>query len=156
MSRTYRALLLWLIAIAIPFQGIAAIAMSLCAPALSVVLKSGTPDRAEVEAMHRRSATSDPKTSSQMSEHGHWQGQAHSAVDPDASKTAVPDLEQSGHAGHSMLKCCSAACSLVAYMPPSLTKHSRVPSPAPSQAEATFYPDVFLDGLERPPRNFLA
>jgi len=160
MSRIYRALLLWLVTIAIPLQGMAAVVMPLCVTELPVAVSNGVLNRTAAKMLNEHSALADVKAPGQMLEsgHGHGHGHAHgpAADGHGASSTATPDAGQSGHSGHSMLKCCSAACSMAVYFSPSVAKHSRMPSLAPEQVEATFCPDVFLDGLDRPPRSFPA
>jgi len=154
MSRTYRALLLWLIAIAIPLQGLAAVVWPLAMSGVSIPVANGGSNRAGAEAMdgvHGHQQGHQPGH-----QQAHQQEQAHPAAGHGAGNAATPDVDPPCHSGHSMLKCCSAACSLLAYIPPSLAKHSPMPSVAPVQAEAAFCPDVFLDGLDRPPKRFLA
>ena len=156
MSRTYRALLLWLIAIAIPLQGLAAVVMPLAMTGVSATANHGAQNLASAETLDgAHGHQSAHQSAHQLS---HQQGHGHTATGHgvgSASATA-PEADPPCHSGHSMLKCCSAACSLLAYIPPGLAKHSPMPSAAPLHAEAAFCPDVFLDGLDRPPKRFLA
>jgi len=154
MASTYRAFMLWLIAIALPLQGIAAVEMQMCTPAAAAVVTLGGSHQAE--PVLGRVVQFHAHATAKVSGHAHGHGHGQPTTDHPATYPVVSDLDDSGHLGHGMLKCCSAACSLAAYFSPSVAKHSRMPSLAPEQVGATFYPDVFLDGLDRPPRSFLA
>ncbi len=156
MSRTYRALLLWLIAIAIPLQGLAAVVMPLGATGLTSTVSHGGPTRAEAGTLDGVHGHRHGQAHQQMHQQVHQQVPGHTATGHSSGNPAAPDTDPPCHSGHNMLKCCSAACSLLAYMPPALAKHSPMPSVAPVQAEAAFCPDVFLDSLDRPPKRLLA
>ena len=87
---------------------------------------------------------------------GNETGQAHAhrhagvAERPDTA----PDMgaDSTGHAGHGMLKCCSAGCSMVALSAPELPTARPAGSDAPLAAPVPLYSGVVLDGLDRPPR----
>ena len=152
MSRRLRAIVLWLIAVAIPLQGIAAIVMPVCGPGQFATAAGAAFARAGGEALHAHRVAHDTGIlgDAGVPRHGHAM---HSHA---ASGITALDAGHAGHAGHGMLKCCSAGCSMAACSAPSLATHTRVPSIAPVPSEAIFYPGVILDGLDRPPRLLLA
>lgn len=148
MSRIFRAFVLWLIAVAIPAQGIAAIVMPLgVAEPFATVAGAGL-DGVGAVVMHGHRAAPDAGVMAHAGEPGHCQTMAAHG----SGKSSTPDADSAGHSGHGMLKCCSAGCSMAACPAPGLATHSRTPSLAPVQSEASFYPGVILDGLDRPPR----
>lgn len=152
MSRSFRALVLWLIAVAIPVQGIAAIVMPLCMPAPFVMLTDAVLVPASGQAMHGHRAAPDAGVMEHADEGDH----GHAVAAHGSNGSIAPDADHAGHTGHGMLKCCSAACSMVACVAPGVATQARAPSLAPVQSEASLYPGIILDGLDRPPRLLLA
>lgn len=147
MRRVYKVFVMWLIALAIPVQGMAAVSMAHC-PAEHHTGIPGAPDRpavgpsagakldtAEAHAMHQH-ATADPFASSEHQE--------------DATTA------DSGHSGHGMLKCCSATISMAAVMAPGLVARLTLRSPAPLHLQERLDRGVTPDGLDRPPKFHLA
>lgn len=156
-----RLLLLWLMAVTIPLQGIAAAtAMAHCAPA---------PQRAgsvEGDAMHsgghtRHDHPVQVEGGSALDAQPHAQPEAHAHADVDAVAAGAADhgpergADSAGHTGHSTLKCCSAVCALAMPVAQQLAVRSPVRAPAPTWPAALFAQGVVLDGLERPPRQAL-
>lgn len=148
MFRGLRTIVMWLIALTIPLQGVAAATMPLCAPShhAAASAKAGGPDgpmaqlpladAADPHALHKRTATHHTDDSA------HHGSAAHG---------------KAGQSGHDVLKCCSATCSMAAVTSvPSLAARSPQRSPNPLHPVASRYRGVTLDGLDRPPRRFLA
>lgn len=155
MSRNFRALVLWLIAVAIPVQGIAAIVTRLCVPAISATVADVGLGQAGAMMMHGHRAAPEAGFMAHVDDPGH--GHAVEAHGP--GDFTAPDADPAGHAGHAghgMLKCCSAGCSMVACFATCLATPTDAPSLAPVQSEASFYPGVILESLDRPPRLLLA
>ena len=80
----------------------------------------------------------------------------HQAAVTHAEQSDHDAAGDSGHAGHALLKCCSAACALAAVMPASTVTRAQARSPAPLHPVARIYRSVTPDGLDRPPKSFLA
>lgn len=80
----------------------------------------------------------------------------HSAHHADVHTDDKAD-SKADHSGHHMLKCCSAACAMAAALPASiLTTRALTGLPAPLHPLTQFYSSVTPDGLDRPPKSFLA
>jgi hypothetical protein len=145
MFRWLRLVVMWLMAVAIPLQGFAASAISLCAPEQVAMMAGAVID--DGHANHRHVLES-------------ADGGAHIAHAPalPVASSADPDDQASGHLGHAshgVLKCC-AACAMAAVMVPDLAARGQTRSAAPSRTVEHFYQGVILDGLDRPPRSLLA
>ncbi|MDH4053146.1 MAG: hypothetical protein OEU93_16360 [Rubrivivax sp.] len=135
MLRFVKVVAMWLIALAIPVQGMAAVVMPLCAPA----------HHADLQAVGAKVAAAD------LAQH-HHAGMTHAApTDQDAGAAG----DDAGHIGHPMLKCCSAACAMAAVMPANLDVRAQARSPAPQHPVAQIYRGITPDGLDRPPKSFL-
>lgn len=139
---------MWLIASVIPLQGMAAVVMLPC-PAAQHTVAPGASDRVAEEraadsalvgaAIHQ--IHSDVESGDHSATSGHQDGSTHG---------------ESGHSGHGMLKCCSATCSMAAMTTDTVVEHAKLRSPAPLHPLAQLYRDVTPDGLDRPPKRFLA
>lgn len=152
MLRNLLAFILWLSTAAFPVQGFAAIGMPPCVAAPSASVADAGLGRVSAVTMHGHRVAPDVGVRVQANEAGHGQAVAIHG----SSEISAPDAGHAGHSGHSTLKCCSAGCSMAACAALGLATHSRMRSLAPVQSEANFYPDVILDGLDRPPRLLLA
>ncbi|MCH7343816.1 hypothetical protein LZ017_10535 [Pelomonas sp. CA6] len=145
MSRIWRLAFAWLLAIALPLQGYAAQAMTLCGP-----------------AHHAPAAAPAAKVLDHPAAVAHMVHTAHTAhATSDASQAAPSDEgsgadEQwpSGHAGKCSVcaSCCNAAALAVAapvvpVVPPQPVDVATIP-----QAQER----MWVGGLERPPRALLA
>lgn len=138
MRSTFRLLLLWLMAVALPLQGFAAAGAQHCVP------------------MHERMHV--------VEDHDLGQGAHHHAVAVDADSEADADAEAPGHpvpdsaAKTGAFKCSAcAACCVALGLPARVPELPGQPADGlhPLAAEATAA--AFLtDGLERPPRAALA
>jgi hypothetical protein len=148
MSRVLRAFVMWLIALTIPMQGVAADVMAHCAAAQHRAASSSADDF----AIDGAGDSAGPSASAaqiyielESGEHAadwrHHDGIAH---------------DESTHSDHSEPKCCSATCSMAALTSPILVARTRLRLPAPLHPLAQLYRDVTPDGLERPPKHFLA
>jgi hypothetical protein len=139
MSTVVKAIVMWLIALSIPLQGMAAVVMPMCPPAHH----SGSTGDSEGLTQHHEV---DCETAA-SADHTMHQGTAspHTAA-------SSPEDSAAGHSGHGMLKCCSASGSMAAVMAPELALRAPASSPAPLQRVVQFYRSVTPDGLDRPPK----
>lgn len=134
MDRFIKLIVLWLLVIALPVQGIAAATMSLCiqSSALNPIIQTSSAHIAE------------------GAEHHHHNG-AHSAESLDAPDGSSPHHNVVDH-GQCKAGCCMASlitASTFAYPITKITAGLRI-VPIESQLFSRFIPD----GLERPPRHF--
>jgi hypothetical protein len=152
MFRVLRTILVWVMALAMPLQGMAASAMLFCAPGHAGVLQGPGPAAAAVGGSHAAHAH----------HHGH---------DADAMDQAAPTIEVAAdapcagadgpsdpppHHGKFSCSACAACCSALCLptsfvLPtPSIPEHV---APMPTvEPVASHQPD----GLDRPPRTVLA
>ena len=167
MSRRFRAFVWWLIAVAIPVQGMAAIVMPLCAPSPFVMVTEAASDHVNgpmahdhpmapvvVGMVHMDHAQAPAYAPEHPSEHA--PDHVHAMAAHGGGHSTPPDTDHAGHSGHGMLKCCSAGCSMAACFDSSPAEPARAPSIAPAQPGVSAYTGVILDGLDRPPRHHLA
>lgn len=148
MSRALRTILLWVMALAMPVQGMAASVMQFCGPGHARVLQGFVPAERQGTAVH-----------------DHGPGHHHPAVGsvrdpatPAAHSAAVDEPSGSASAHHGKYSCsaCAACCSMMA-MPsgfalplrPELASELSPSPPVPVQSHLP-------DGLDRPPRVHLA
>jgi hypothetical protein len=157
MSSVVRALLLCWVALAIPLQGMAAVVMPLCAALDSSSVNTtffGHPltpaGAAQASADHAGHAQ----------HHDMSQGMSHEAAGPLAHHTAHVSADAgdppAGHAGHGMLKCCSATGGMAMLSSTALPAQGKPRAPAPPALAAQLPAGVILDGLDRPPQPSLA
>lgn len=136
-----RFLIVLVVALALPLQGIAAATMQLCAPHLDATVASVSPHDATVAA----------DASAQALHHHH-----HASA---RAKIGGSESEQHSHAGAIAKSKCSvcAACCAGAALPASSIQFGEA---APAQALVSTFQSpalAFLTaGLERPPRTFPA
>ena len=147
MPAVVRLLALWLIALSIPVQGMAAVVMPLCPPAhhsdgLPAPDRLADPHGADAPAALSVDHAAHPGTTADRFAH------------PAHDHGTAPDGP--GHAGHSMLECCSAACALSGVVPPNLVMQAPASCAAPPHAVAPLHLGVTPDGLDRPPKSILA
>ncbi|WP_377704664.1 hypothetical protein [Pseudoduganella sp. UC29_71] len=159
MQAVFRSLLLWLMLVAIPFQGVASAGMLLCAP-------GPVPSRApDMKAGHDHAAMLAAAHADRVDSHA---GHAHHGVaQPDAetqtqqtqqAQAGEPGAADGGHGAHSShgpAKCGSTgACCVGAALAPALP--GVPPAPAVSSQSIPFYsgrlPAVDLALPERPPQ----
>jgi hypothetical protein len=146
MSSVFRAVLMWLIALTLPMQGMGAVVMPQCPPAHHTV-----PVAFDLFADHQSADSPMAAPVNHATHHGEAADQA-AGAGHDVGATHG----ESGHSGHGMLKCCSATCSMAAVTAPSLGARTQLRSPAPLQPLVPLYRGVTADGLDRPPKLFLA
>jgi uncharacterized protein involved in copper resistance len=139
MSRVVKTVVMWLIALAIPAQGMAAVGMPLC----PLAHHAGT----GVTVDHHATDHVQASNMAASADHSMHDGMHHGT-------TAAPDTSNPG--GHPVLKCCSAACAMAAVMPQVLATLVRARPPSPQQVVAHFHLGVTPDGLDRPPKSVLA
>jgi hypothetical protein len=137
MNRIFRALTIWIVALALPLQGYAAAAMIACGP------------------MHGQMASASERSASH--DHHDAVSHAHHAVDEGSDGKAHAD-ETSGFAKFLKFKCsaCASCCTAPAAPSPVVSflgvmqAHAE-PIPFFGSSEDSIVPD----GLERPPRTSL-
>lgn len=154
MFRALRGLVLWLMAVAIPIQGIAANLMPSCLPAQATALAAEALDQTDPHLMPSHSVASGAGELGHP--HGHAKASVQRGEQTDAGSDHADHANHVDHAGHGALKCCSAACSMAILSSANFLAHAQARSPAPVQWQARLYPGVIPGGLDRPPRTLLA
>jgi len=144
MVRMVRTLLIWLLALALPAQGVIAATMVFCGP--------NHHDRASAAAMaHDADAAHHPLDSAAHSHHEAADGQAENAA---SDETAAPEtFSPSG-----MQKCsvCASCCSAAAIHDTVAKLPVFEPMAADFAALAPAVEPFAADGPDRPPRHVLA
>lgn len=140
MTTVFRSLLVWLMLVALPLQGVASASMMACAP-LTAAPSAGMA-AAMAHGEHDHAAMLAAQLGMNAAQHD------------GASEHDRADSHD-GHAGHGGAKCgVNGACCIAAAMPPPLAD----PAPAPVIASAVIPfraadpAVVYLAGLERPPQ----
>ncbi|MBP6903531.1 MAG: hypothetical protein KBC73_25825 [Burkholderiaceae bacterium] len=142
MNRAVRVLLVWLVVIAMPVQGLAASMMMLCGPGHPRMLQGLESDAGAVQA---------GQVSASVHGSMHEPGHQHPCADqPDCGSGASP------HHGKHGCSACAACCSMLALpagwlLPPALAPVQAVQALAPPAL-----PSQPPDGLDRPPRSTVA
>jgi hypothetical protein len=147
VKRILRTLLLWLMMLALPTQGMAAATLLYCGP------------------VHAGGATSTPVRPSEVAaahaEHGHAHMHASRQAGHVHSDHAQAELADAS--AHSMTPAvdtacsvCAACCSATAIMAKPLFMPAQAEPLAPVRAGTALAVDFFTDGPRRPPRTFLA
>jgi hypothetical protein len=149
MNRLFKIAMLWLLALALPVQGFAAVTQSSCAPQMQtqhiVAASEGIPDSVH---SHHPIATDGIEH-----RHHHMSTSAEQAGHVDADK-------QTGHQDnkHANVKCsaCATCCVGIAMLPamPQLPAFPIASTLVVSSLSA-FPPGHIPDGLKRPPKFFL-
>lgn len=132
-----RSLVLWLLMLVLPWQGMAVSAMTLCGPA-----------GAGAEAHHQ------PAAGVQASAHDHHGHHGHEAValDPASPALTSDQLHAEATAAHLLQACCGAACTMAFAITAAPCGADQAKPPTPRQAVVGLHPSVVLDGLDRPPQ----
>ena len=134
-----RSLLVWLMALALPLQGIAAAGMQACGPTHG---HTGPVVASAHESVHGHAAM--------RSVHGDVHGEAHApALQHPSADTELP---AAGHQCGACAACCPAVALPAALVLPAVPLSETVVIPAAPARLASFVPP----GLERPPRAILA
>jgi len=129
---------LWLVALVIPLQGMAAVAMPNCASSHSAAMGTAPGQAAGSHGVHHGAVGAEPMGAT-----------AHHAP-------GVADhVTDNAHGGHAVPKCCSAAFSMATLVTPMAVARSHAREAAPVHPLAWLYQGVTLDGLERPPKGLL-
>jgi hypothetical protein len=134
MSKLLAAVLAWLMLLALPVQGMAAVDLLPCGMA-----HAGHGEAATGQDMLGHHAMTDPAPPST--------GPA--LLDHDTMH-AAGDATTAGAQG--LPKCCGAGLSMAAIVGPALLTHGAMRPPVPLPPAFSLYQGVVLDGLERPPR----
>jgi len=140
MSKLWRIVLAWLLAVALPIQGYAAQTMLLCGPAQHQVAAATATTTGPVAHAHDHAGMA----------HDDDAGHAMAETDATAQDGDHPSPGQAKHAG----KCsvCSSCCSVVAMM--AAVVSVAVAPPDLPEVPAIEFADgrVMVGGLDRPPR----
>lgn len=163
MKAVFRSLLLWLMLVAIPFQGVASAGMLLCAPGPvpasapamtaghdhAAMLAAARADRVDGHAGHAHHGMAQPDAETQVQTQMQ-QTQQTQAIEPGAA-----DGGHGAHSSHGPAKCGSTgACCVGAALAPALP--GVPPAPAVSSHSIPFYSGrlaaVDLALPERPPQ----
>jgi hypothetical protein len=155
MFRVFRTVVMWLMALAMPLQGLAAAVAPLCEAA------GHTP--AAIAAFHPAvtlaASVLQAGVQSVDSHHGH---SGHHTAAPSQMGHSAGHADQADHAGrsdhvgHGGHACCSAASSVASVFTSDLFARQPAPTLAPAAPAVQRYQGVVLDGLDRPPRLLLA
>ena len=146
MSIRFRSAMMWLLLVALPLQGFAAATMLNCGPNHQQMWEASVGARAE---------RSDPAA------HGDHQHPMDSA-DAHQKAEAGDPADEGGSLHHlgklSTFKCsaCAACCMGVALPPSPLAFASSPPASVPTPNVSAPHVDFVSNGLDRPPRLFLA
>ena len=133
MNAVVRVLLMWLLAVALPVQGVTAATMQFCGP-------GHHPQTQQVQAA------------------GHVHGAAHDEADGHHAGSASKAAAASDPAQHGQQKCsaCAACCAGSALPPAAIV----LPVVKPAIERVTVVPSAYVGpdvaGLEKPPRSNLA
>ena len=149
MKRFVRCFVMWLLVLALPVQGFAASTMLLCGAGHHGAAPATEGGHDHASHMHLGAQHVFGASASHADDHAAEATPSHegSAFGPLAAKDAK-----------AMGKCSAcAACCTVAFLPTTVIAFT---APAPSRAlpvvELTTHVGFFTDGLDRPPRLFLA
>ena len=152
MARVLQTIVLWLVTLAIPAQGMAAVAMSACVSGHHGAQTPAVEVHASGHAMHAGGEVrigAPVQAPSPLAHDHHAPGGAlHDSAGP-----AVQGLaDDAGDAvGHDMLKCCSA-CTMAALTTQTTLASPQVHAVAPLHPLSSRYRGVTLAGPERPPK----
>jgi hypothetical protein len=147
VSKVFRTALSWLIALIVPVQGMAALAVPLCPAAHGLGVSAGIDHVAYGLGADAQWALAADLAAQAGAP-------AHHAADSDSHDGALQG--KADPCGHGPLDCCSAACAMVAALAP--VRFSQVPprSPVPPHPLAQRYRGLTPDGLDRPPKIVFA
>lgn len=135
----WRLLLLWLLVLLLPLQGMAMSAMTWCGPAGG---------GAEVRHHHQPAAADHPAA---HDHHGH-QGHEAATLDKASPALASDQAHAEATATHLLKACCGAACTMAFAITSAPCDTDQARPPTPLQAVVGLHPGVVLDGLDRPPQ----
>ena len=148
MGLLIRTILVWLLVLAVPAQGAAAVTMALCGPnhhggaAATSAAQAGSAEQAN----HHSAEPGAPG-------HHHMAAQA----DKDDSASASPAVSAQGsHAVKQKCSACASCCSLGAILSPMLAVPAPTVTPTVFSAVVLTVSAFAADGPDRPPRIVLA
>ena len=153
MSACFRIVVAWLLALALPVQGLAATTMQHCGPnhaGHTTVAQAG--HHAQHEQAHKHAYE-------HAYEHAHFSAAASTPVQPDVSvDQAVPTVAKAEVSRAPAGKCsaCASCCSALALVAKPLWFPPPDPASNPFLPSETRQPGFFTDGQDRPPRPWLA
>ena len=153
MRSVWRSVFIWLLVLAMPVQGVAALGMQHCAPTHERLVSLAS----SVQAPHAHANMSAP-----MSAHLDAPVEALPAAANAAPLLATAHGEHAEHAEHAVpavdVKCsaCAACCPALG-LPVVAPELPDMPgAPGLAQLRLPLVPSFVPGGLDRPPRNFLA
>ena len=150
MRSVWRSVFIWLLVLAMPVQGVAALGMQHCAPTHERLVSLA----ASVQAPHTHANMSAP-----MSAHLDAPAEALPAAANAAPVLATAHAEHAEHAVPAVdVKCsaCAACCPALG-LPAVAPELPDMPgAPGLAQLRLPLVPSFVPGGLDRPPRNFLA
>lgn len=142
MNRLFKTAMLWLLALALPVQGFAAVTQSSCAPQMQHVFAESAVMQSSMPSHHQNAAT----------EHQHHQMNMQTDDVAHVDTVAAPDHQTNSHA---KVKCsaCATCCIGIAMLPvmPQLPAFPLASSPIVASLSSLF-PGHIPDGLKRPPK----
>jgi hypothetical protein len=154
MSRVIRFALLWLLAVALPFQGAVAATMIACGPshhgpAAVVPQKPG-------HEQDRQAEPDEAPAGHDHARHGHGTGHHSEAAAPTDGATDSQQGAQPQKVAHSKCSVCATCCTAAA-LPSSAISIDSPPLADRVHSVFSSHAAVFMtDGPDRPPRRFLA
>lgn len=142
MNRLFKTAMLWLLALALPVQGFAAVTQSSCAPQIQHMLAESAAMQSSVQSHHQ----------SASAEHQHHQMNVQAKHAANVDTSAAPDHQTNSHA---KVKCsaCATCCIGIAMLPvmPQLPAFPLASTPIVASLSSLF-PGHIPDGLKRPPK----
>jgi hypothetical protein len=154
MWRVCRFALLWLLAVALPFQGAVAAAMIACGPnhhgaGALLLQKTG-------HEHDRRAGPAQTPVGHDHAQHGHGTGHQSEAAPTTDDATESQQEARPQKVAHSKCSVCATCCTAAA-LPSSAISIGSPPLADRVHSDSASHAAVFMtDGPDRPPRTFLA
>lgn len=158
MRSIWRSVFIWLLVLAMPLQGMAALGVQHCAPTHQRIDR---PAKA-VQAVHQdadRHAHRHPHQRPHQHPHQHARGQAGSAAEPAAvDASALPGTADALNAGHAnspvdaQCSACAACCAALGLPNRALDLPALAVGPRLAPPRMAAVPSFVPGGLDRPPR----
>lgn len=136
MALLVRTLLVWLLVLAVPAQGVAAATMAFCGP--------GHHGGTAAAAAHQTGSA----------EHANHRSDGAHEVASEAAGSSAPGLDS--HVVQKKCSACAACCSISALLSPGLAVPAPTDTPTAISARAPTIAAFAADGPDRPPRNVRA
>ena len=154
MSLTWRVLLVWLVALALPLQGLAAARLQHCAPSHPAAAMVTTAAIAghSAHADHAQGHAGGHQGGEHHDEGHH--GSAHGAAPGMSAAEGAQPAQDDGGSGSGTGSCsaCAACCAALALFAPGPGLPESLPDTLVPQRPPLESASFFSDGLDRPPR----